>query len=185
MLKRLLCLLTLTLLGSACLFAQVTTSSMTGTIKDAGGQPLAGATITATHQPSGTRYTTISQTNGNFTIANMRPGGPYLVEVSFVGFEAGKYDEINLQLAEAYVLNAILDKSNAALENVVVSTVNRNSVLNANRKGAVTNIGSREIQRLPSITRSINDMTRMTPQANGTSIGGGNYRQNYITVDGS
>ena len=186
MLKRILCLLTVSLLASTFIFSQVTTSSLTGTVTDTSGQALAGATITATHQPSGTRYTTISQSNGRYTISNMRVGGPYLVEVTFVGFQSQRYDEIYLKLAEATILDAGLVTSGAALENVVITTAGtRNSILNANRTGAITNISSREIQRLPSITRSINDLTRLTPQANGTSIGGGNFRQNYITVDGS
>src|SRR4051812_19047442 len=185
MLKRILCLLTVSLLASTFIFSQVTTSSLTGTVKDSSGQALAGATITATHQPSGTRYTTISQGSGQFTISNMKVGGPYLVEVSFVGFQTQRYDDIFLKLAEATILDAGLSPAGAALENVVITTTGRNSILNANRTGATTNISSREIQRLPSITRSINDLTRLTPQANGTSIGGGNFRQNYITVDGS
>ncbi len=186
MLKRILCLLTLTLLASTFVFSQVTTSSLTGSLKDPDGKALVGATIVATHQPSGTRYTTISQSNGQFTIANMRSGGPYLVEISYVGYETQRFDDIYLKLGEASIVDANMARANTSMENVVVAaTGGRNSILNANRKGAVTNIGSREIQRLPSISRSINDMTRLTPQANGTSIGGGNYRQNYITVDGS
>lgn len=186
MLKRILCLLTLTLLASTFLLSQVTTSNLTGLLKDPDGRPLTGATIVATHQPSGTRYTTISQSNGQYTIANMRSGGPYLIEVSFVGFDTQRFDDVYLKLGEASIIDANMLRANTSMENVIVATSGgRNSILNANRKGAVTNIGAREIQRIPSISRSINDMTRLTPQANGTSIGGGNYRQNYITVDGS
>lgn len=186
MLKRILCLLTLTLLASTFVFSQVTTSSLTGLLKDPDGKPLVGATVVATHQPSGTRYTTISQTSGQYTIANMRSGGPYAVDISFVGFETQRFDEVYLKLSETTVIDVNMLRATREMENVIVTTTGgRNSILNANRKGAVTNIGSREIQRLPSISRSINDMTRLTPQSNGTSIGGGNYRQNYITVDGS
>ncbi|GAB4091427.1 carboxypeptidase regulatory-like domain-containing protein [Flaviaesturariibacter terrae] len=186
MLKRLLCLLTIALLASPVLFAQVTTSSLTGVIRDAGGgATLSGATITATHTPSGTRYSTSSQNSGQFRIDNMRSGGPYLVVVTYVGYEPQRFDDINLQLAEATVLNASLSKTNTTLEQVVVTGAGRSRILNASRSGAVTNIGRTEIQRMPSITRSINDLTRVTPQANGTSIGGGNYRSNFITVDGS
>lgn len=186
MLKRLLCLLTMALLASPVLFAQVTTSSLTGIVRDvAGNAGLSGATITAVHTPSGTRYSTSSQANGNYRIDNMRSGGPYTVSVTYVGYDQQRFDEIYLQLAEATVLNANLAKANTTLENVVVTGAGRSRVLNASRSGAVTNIGRTEIQRMPSITRSINDLTRVTPQANGTSIGGGNYRSNFITVDGS
>ena len=165
--------------------AQVTTSSLTGTVRDAEGLELVGATISAIHQPTGTKYSTVSRTGGNFTITNMRPGGPYVVEISYVGNKTEKYEDIYLKLAEATALTSTLQKSSTALEGVVITSTARNNILNANRTGAVTNIGIRDIQRLPSVTRSLNDFLRITPQSNGPSVGGGNYRQNFITVDGS
>jgi outer membrane receptor protein involved in Fe transport len=168
-------------------FAQVTTSSMSGTITASNGEPLVGATITATHQPSGTVYNTLSRGGGQFTIANMRVGGPYQVVISYVGYQAQTVNDINLQLAEPYALNASLT-GGTTLTEVTVTTTNRNSILNANRTGSTTNISTAQINRLPSVSRSINDLTRLTPQASSTAtgaIGGGNYRQNYITVDGA
>lgn len=185
MLKRLLCLLTIITLAAPFTYSQITSGSLTGVVKEAAGENLKGATIVATHVPSGTRYTTASQSNGQFTINNMRSGGPYSVVITYVGHEQQRYDDIYVQLGEATVLNTNLNKASTTMEQVVVTTTGRNNILNANRTGATTNIGIREIQRMPSITRSINDLTRITPQANGTSVGGGNYRQNFITVDGS
>ena len=83
---------------------------MTGTIKDAAGQALVGASVSALHQPSGTKYSGLSQSSGQFTISNMRVGGPYLVEISYVGHETQKVDEVYLRLAEAYVLDVIMQK---------------------------------------------------------------------------
>ncbi|MEJ7830088.1 MAG: TonB-dependent receptor, partial [Segetibacter sp.] len=165
--------------------AQVTTSSLSGTVKDSQGQDLVGASIRAIHQPTGTNYSTISRAGGNFTINNMRPGGPYLVEISFVGNRSEKYDDIYLKLAEATVLTSTMKNSSTALEDVVITSTGRNRILNANRTGAITNISTREIQRLPSVSRGLNDFLRITPQSNGAAVGGGNYRQNQITVDGS
>jgi len=172
-------------MASPLLFAQVTTSNLTGVVRDAAGGTLTGATISATHQPTGSRYSTVSQANGQYTIANMRTGGPYLVSITYVGYDQQRFEDIFLQLSEATVLNATLSKTNTTLEQVVVTGGGRNRILSANRTGAVTNIGSREILRMPTITRSLNELTRLTPQANGNAIGGGNFRQNFITVDGS
>ncbi|ANE52882.1 TonB-dependent receptor [Flavisolibacter tropicus] len=186
MLKRLLLLLTLAFLTGPVLFAQVTTSSMGGTLKDGDGAVLSGATIVAVHTPSGTRYTTVTQASGQFTINNMRVGGPYQVTASYVGLQSQTYNDIYLQLGQTFLLDAALPKNSQTLENVVVTTSGRrNGIMNANRTGSVTNIGAQQINRLPSITRSLNDFTRLTPQANGNAIGGGNSRQNFITVDGS
>lgn len=115
----------------------------------------------------------------------MRVGGPYLIEVTYVGHDKEKFEDVYLQLAESFILNAALKKTEATLENVVVTTGRRAGILNANRAGSVTNIGLRQISQLPSISRSLNDFTRATPQANGQSIGGGNYRQNNFTIDGA
>lgn len=183
--KRILGLLLFALAIGVIANAQITTSSLAGTIKDIDNQILAGASIVATHQPTGTRYTTLSRANGDFTISNMRSGGPYLVEISFIGYKPERYEDIYLQLAEATVLTGVMQKSNASLEGVVITTTGRSNILNANRTGAVTNIGTREIQRLPTISRGLNDFLRITPQSNGAYVGGGNYRQNFITVDGS
>src|SRR5688572_7511827 len=66
--------------------AQVTTSSISGVVKSAAGEALAGATVKAVHTPTGTNYTTVSTREGVFNIVNMIPGGPYTIEISFVGY---------------------------------------------------------------------------------------------------
>lgn len=186
MLKRLLFLLMCFAFTCSSLFAQVTTSSMSGVVNDNNNQPLVGATITAIHLPTGTKYATVSRSNGNFNIQDMRPGGPYSIEVSFVGFETQKYNEVYLKLAEAFVLSVNMPKPGATLETVVVSAAGKkNPIFNSGRTGAVTNLNRQQIERMPSITRSVNDLTRATPQSNGPSIAGGNYRQNNFTIDGS
>lgn len=187
MLKRILFLFAMVFMASPFLFAQITTSAINGTVKGlSDDQALVGATIVATHLPTGTKYATTSRSGGSFSIQNMRSGGPYLIEVTFVGHDPEKFENIYLQLAESFVLNSLLKKTNATLENVVVSTTGaRRSIFNPNRTGAVTNVNIRQIQQLPTISRSVNDLTRATPQANGSSIGGGNFRQNNFTIDGS
>ncbi len=166
--------------------AQITTSSLSGTVRNATDEPLVGATITATHNPSGTKYVTTSRAGGQYSIANMRVGGPYTIDISFVGFVTDRQEDVYLKLAENFLLNSTMKSSAGELTNVVVTTgARRNPILNANRTGAVTNIGIAQIQRLPSISRSVNDLTRATPQSNGASVGGGNYRQNNFTIDGA
>ncbi len=186
MLKRILFSLAMVFFAAAYLQAQITTSGVTGNVIDAATkEPLVGASISATHGPSGTKYTALSTKNGEFTIHDMRVGGPYIVVVSFVGFESVTFDDVILKLAEPFLLEVTMNKKTGTLENVIVSTTKRNPILNSSRTGAMTNIGVQAINNLPSINRSVNDFTRLTPQANGTSIGGGNYRQNNFTVDGA
>jgi outer membrane receptor protein involved in Fe transport len=186
MLKRILFLFALAFMASPFVFAQVTTSALGGTIKSVTDEPLVGATVTATHLPSGTKYLTTTRAGGVFSIQNMRVGGPYEIEITFVGYKTEKINDVYLQLAESFNVTPLLAKTEATLENVILVTQRRSLLLNANRTGAVTNVGRREITNLPSISRSINDMSRLTPQATGGgAVAGGNYRQNNVTVDGS
>jgi len=187
MLKRILFFFALTLMVSPIVFAQVRTSALTGTVKGGanGSEALTGATIVATHQPTGTKYYTTSKGGGSFSIQNMKPGGPYLIEITYVDHKPASYPDIYLQLAESFILSSVMEKKYVLTEVTVSATGRRTSVLNPNRTGNVTNIGLRQITNAPTISRSLNDLTRFTPQANGTAIGGGNFRQNNFTIDGS
>ena len=102
------------------LLAQVTTSSVSGTVKTSKGDPLVGATVTVTHIPTGTTYTVTSRTGGRYNMYNLLPGGPYTISVSFVGFEQGKKDEIQLALGENSIQDFTLTDKTSTLTEVVV-----------------------------------------------------------------
>jgi hypothetical protein len=166
-----------------------TTSSLTGTITDEKGESLPGATVIAVHTPTGTQYVGPSNAQGRYNIQNMRVGGPYTVRVTFVGFQEFTRNNVYLTLGQDQRVDVKLGETTTELAEATVVGSNPRSVLNADRSGPVTNVSTEQIQRLPTINRSLNDFLRLTPQAatsNGAlAIGGGNYRQNNITVDGS
>jgi hypothetical protein len=185
--RKFLLLLSFACMASVAAFAQVTTATLTGFAKDDSGSGIPGANVVATHEPTGTTYGSVTLTDGKFVITNMRVGGPYKVTISFVGYETQTYEDITLKLGEPYVLNHVMKEAGTQLDEIVVTSV-EDAVMNSSRNGTMTNVGTRQIMNMPSISRSMNDMIRMTPQASSSStgaIGGGNYRQNYITVDGS
>lgn len=163
-------------------FGQVTTSSITGTIKGSDGQPLIGATVKATHVPSGTVYGTITQSNGSFAIPGMRIGGPYQVQISYVGYQPKVIKGINISLGEPYALNETLTAGGADLQEITV--VGSGSKLNQERTGAATLISTRQLNTLPTINRSISDFTRLTPQSDGNNFAGRDGRYNNLQVDG-
>ena len=78
---------------------QVTTSGISGKVT-AEGELLIGATVQAVHEPSGTTYGTVTNADGRYSLQGMRTGGPYTVEVSYVGFQKAVYKSITLQLGE-------------------------------------------------------------------------------------
>lgn len=164
--------------------AQVTTSSIAGTVKDQQG-PMPGASIKATHIPTGTVYGITSNNDGRFTIGNARVGGPYTIEVSFVGYTPQKFENVYLRLGEPYILNVTISDNASNLAEVKVVGSQPNAIMNSKKSGSSTVLTRASIQTLPTITRSVNDLTRLTPQANGSAIGGGNYRSNNFSVDGA
>lgn len=163
--------------------AQVTTSAMNGLIKDSKGA-LPGASVKATHVPSGTVYLVSTNNDGRFSIGNMRIGGPYTVDITYIGYEAAQVTDIHLKLGESYNVNYVLSESGKTLTEVTVKgTKNK---ISAVKTGASTAISSRDLASLPTISRSISDFTRLTPQAgSNNTFGGRDGRYNNIQVDGA
>ncbi len=166
-------------------FAQVTTSSLNGKVTDANGAAVPGAAVVAVHTPSGTQYYAVANAEGRYTINGMRSGGPYSVEVSCLGYQTVTYTDVTLQLAEAYSLNASLkDDTQMLSEAVVISTAN--SKFAVEKTGAATNINNAQISTLPTVSRSISDVTRLSPYGgNGMTFAGADGRTANFTVDGA
>ncbi len=185
--KRLLFLLVAMLTCSLTLVAQVTSSGITGKVT-AGAEDVIGATITAKHIPSGTLYRAVTNAAGRYTIQGMRSGGPYTVEVSYVGHQTQKFTGVNLSLGQNSVIDARLTESTALLNEVVVVSQGRSN-MRTDRAGAITSVNAAEIAGVPTVSRSMNDILKLTPQGantgNGFAVGGGNYRQSFVTVDGA
>ena len=175
-------LLTLTLTA----VAQITTSSMAGkvTFDDANGEEVIGATVVALHEPSGTRYTAVTNASGRFAIQGMRTGGPYEVTISYIGYQPKVFKGIILQLAETFNLAAWISEDATQLAEVVVS--GKASKFAAEKTGATTNINNSQIANLPTVNRSITDVTRLSPYGgNGMSFAGADGRTANFTVDGA
>ncbi len=166
-------------------FAQITTSSLGGRITDANGEPVVGAAVVATHELSGTVYGVTTNTDGRYAINGMRSGGPYKVEVSCLGYKPLTYTDVNLQLAEAYALNGSLQEDAEMLGEAIVVAAPA-SKFAAEKTGAATNISSEQMTSLPTISRSLTDVTRLSPYGgNGMTFGGVDGRTANFTVDGA
>jgi outer membrane receptor protein involved in Fe transport len=170
--------------GTYRLHAQgVTTSAMRGVVLDAKGAPLPGASVVATHLPSGTQYGASTRENGQYDLLNLRIGGPYELKVSFVGFQTFTQNDIQLVLGKTHDSRITLTEEGLALDEIVVR--GNSGVINNDRTGASTNINNNAIRTLPTISRSTEDFTRLTPQSSGLSFGGRNSLYNNFSLDGS
>ena len=165
--------------------AQVTTSSLAGQIVDEGGEPLIGVAVVAVHTPSGTQYYAVTNEDGRYTIQGMRTGGPYEVTMSLIGCQTMVYNDVVLSLAETYQLNAELKTATELLTEAVV-VASALSKFSTEKTGAATNISNQQITNLPSVSRAITDVTRLSPYGgNGMSFAGSDGRNANFTVDGA
>lgn len=173
-----LCLLTV-----SSLRAQETGGGLEGKITGPDNEPLSRATITAIHIPSGTRYVISSLPDGHYRLPGMRIGGPYSVEVTYTGMQANKKEGIQITLGELQTLHFTLATTSQQLSEVVVAA---QRTVKANAFGTGRNINRDQIANLPAINRSIQEITRIVPQASASnSFGGSNFRYNNVTIDGS
>jgi hypothetical protein len=189
--KRILLFAVFVFVATGVALAQgVTTSAINGVVKDQKGEVLPGASVVAVHKPTGTQYGVVTNELGRFYFPNVRVGGPYSLKVSFIGYNDHQEAEFTLALGENRNVSVVLREQSNTLEEVVV-TGNQDDIFNSGRTGAATNVTTATIERNPSISRSLNDFTRLSPQAasglgnGGTSIAGKNSRYNNVTIDGA
>jgi hypothetical protein len=164
--------------------AQITTSSVSGKITDASGMELIGAAVEAVHVPTGSIYGTISNIDGVYNIINMRVGGPYRITASYLGYETKVIEDVFLRLSSGANVNFTMVESGVLVDELVISG-KFDPVLNSKRTGASTSLDNSSINALPTISRNINDFTRLTPQSSGTSFAGTGSRFNNYTIDGN
>ncbi len=170
---------------SSVSMAQVTTSEIVGSVSDQAGAAVSGATVTAVHEPSGTRYSATTNSEGRFGIPGMRVGGPYTVTITSSGFAEQKREGLTLSLGNAATVDVTLGVAGASAE----VTVTSDQTFSELRTGASTSVSREVINRVPTINRSINDFTKLSPQYSGGPFGGSfagqDNRLNNITVDGA
>ncbi|KGF33906.1 TonB-dependent receptor [Hoylesella buccalis] len=183
--KKIVFLVSMMMCLCTSMMAQVTTSAMSGKVTLEGtGEELIGATVQAVHEPSGTTYSAVTNVNGRFNIQGMRTGGPYAVTVSYVGHQTKIYKDITLQLGEVYNLGVTLSEDAAMLGEVIVSATA--SKFAQEKTGASTNINNSQMMNLPTVSRSITDITRLSPYGgHGMSFVGTDGRTANFTVDGA
>lgn len=175
------------LLCSPALFSQVTTATLSGIVKDPKGAPLPSATVVIEYPDAGFRLALATKGDGRFTVPNLRVGGPYTVTVSFINYQSSVTDNVFLELGQNNSLDIQLHEKAAELEKITVT--GRGTIFDNKKTGASTNINSRLIKTLPTISRSADDYIRLTPSAsftyNGLSFAGRNGQYNNFSLDGA
>ena len=166
-------------------FGQITTSTLSGVIKNEKGEKLVGATINVVHQPTGTKYSSSTNAQGGYIIPGARVGGPYIMKVTYVGYKAKEVSDINTSLGLTTNIDVVLIEESKALKEVVVVGT-KNNVFSKDKTGASQQFGRRELQTIPITgARTIDGVTKYNPFGNGNSFGAQDSRLNNFTIDGS
>jgi hypothetical protein len=182
--KRIIFILTIFL--SVVGYSQVTTSAMSGTVKSNTGETLPGASVQVVHKPTGTKYFSTTDFDGGYAVQGLRPGGPYTVKVTYVGYQTTEITEITAALGSNLTVNVVVQEESNALKEVIITTKSSGN-FNKGRTGASQQFSNRELMAVPITgARSINSITKYNANAgrNG-SFGGQDSRLNNFTIDGS
>lgn len=191
--KKQLILILSMLFVTGYMMSQVTSGAVSGKVVDSKKQPLQGAKIKVTHVPSGSVYGSSSRANGTYEVRGLRVGGPYTVEVSYLGKGKDQVNNVYVTLGEPISVDLTLEESATLIKEVLVTSA-RNSIINENRTGAATNINSTMINSMPTGNRTLSDMTRLSPQSgasfssglnNANTFGGRDGRYNNLQVNGA
>ena len=168
--------------------AQVTTSNLAGKISDSEG-PVIGAPVVAVYVPTGTTYYGVTDANGSYRINGVTPGGPYSISVEMLGYRKITVTDVYADLAENRILDFELEEEALGLAAAVFTADAIDSKMNIQRSGIGTSINAKKMTSVPTVSRSMNDIMKLTPQAStttsGFAVGGGNYRGSSVTVDGA
>ena len=170
-------------------YAQLTTSAIKGVVTTNSNETLPGATVVMVHEPTGTKYGTTTNPSGIYNLANLNPGGPYTLTISFVGYKRFEKSDLYLTLGQTLQLNVKLVENTSELGEITVVS-DRSGVFDGNTTGSKTTVSSERIAEIPSISRGISDIARLTPQAKvnssgGLEIAGQNSKYNSFTIDGA
>lgn len=163
--------------------AQITTASLRGAVTDSANKPLAGAAVLLQQSKTGVEYYAIVNRDGRYSIHGIKPDDGYVLTVEFIGYESYKVSNVVLRLGETLNENVVLKESAVSLDEVVVASQTVKSA------GVTENFDKQQIEKLPTVSRSLYDVVRLMPQANavrggGMSFGGVSNRYNAFMVNG-
>lgn len=167
----------------------VTTGSFTGKVVDVDGNAVSGAEVAILHVPTGTTYTTLTRSDGQYHVPAVRVGGPYTITVSYEGFKTEKKEDLVVKLGEIKYVAFTLQLATVDAGEVLVTA--STPIINPYRTGASQNVAQDSIESLPSISRDLSSFTRLAPQfvsgedSGSFSAAGRSPRYNNIQIDGA
>ncbi len=175
-------LLTAALLTAAPAAGQaVTTGSISGTVVDQQAGALPGAVVLATNTQTGTTFQAVTQTDGRYTMLNVRVGS-YNVKATMSGFKDEEQKDLVIGLGQNQTVNFKLSLA-AVTQNVTVT--GEAPPIDTMRAGTAANISETMKNALPTISRGLADIVRVNPLFNSIGGTGGDSAQSVVLVAGT
>lgn len=162
---------------TSIIFAQETTGVLSGKISNNTTNALSKINIKLIQKSTGQNWVTQSQKGGFFLFNQIQPGVDYELDISQSGFENYKEENIQIQLGKTTYLEITLLQIDTKIDQVLIYS-------NTTKKITNKTIKLNLVTGLPTLNRSIQDATRLLPDANLNSFGGANYRFNNLSIDG-
>ena len=164
--------------------AQITTATIVGKIIGPSGEPIGNAQVAIVLPATGEKYGAMTQDDGKFHAPNLKAGGPYDVTVTRIGFKKEVRSGVYAALGVNTTVNFALTATAVQLTAVAI-TADKDALIDKGRTGPSTSVNKDLLERLPSLARSLQDFTRLTPQGGQNSFAGSSFRYNNISIDGA
>jgi len=189
---RVLFLFILLLLIFLNFYGQETNSRASGRVYSEENEKIDGATVALNHEPTQNTYVAVTHADGFFSFFNLKPGGPYTLMITSVGYDTLQMSNLYVHLTDGNFLlesreiaEFTLRKKVTSLEEIKV--IGRNNF--GSKAGVETIISEATLKAMPTISRSLQDFVRLVPQAkvNGDgvmSLAGQNNRFNAFVGAG-
>lgn len=161
--------------------AQSTLGTIRGTVNDAQGGVIPGASVIATDEDTGVARETVSDGEGLYELSNLRPG-TYAVDVSLSGFKATKRTGIVLRAASVARVDVQLEVGD--LTDVITVTAEGQNIT-VESQAIARGLDAQQLRDLPRNSRDIQDFLTLNPNVVGgfdaiQFLGGRTYGASYV-----
>src|SRR5438477_4572091 len=164
-------LFVLVALGTCLSFAQTSTATILGTVKDTSGALIPGVSITVKHTESGLTRNVVSGERGGYNVP-LLPVGAYEISTTMPGFKQQVRRGINLVVGQQAVIDLTLEVGAAAEQVTVTEEAPLVNTTLSSTSGLIT---EQQVKDLPLNGRSFDRLLELNPGVinNSSNMGGG------------
>ena len=161
--------------------AQNTSGTITGTVKDAQGGIIPGATVTLVSETRGTSVDTQTTNTGDFVFPNVA-GDTYTIKVTMDGFKTLERTGIAVSLAERVAVGTLSIEVGTLSETVTVAS--EAPLIQAQTGERSFTVTTESVQNLPIANRNFGGLAALTPGVIGTTRIGMQGASTNFQIDG-